>query len=232
MHDKVVAVEAIANSYPYGQIIDAAKMASIHDFITSLPQHYDTLLDSKGIGLSPRQKHATPVVQFKWSNMKRPLLPIWKIDISFSSKVCTVYSNTFISANNNNCRWRSCIKPRFAGEMRNSVVYQEKEERSNCQLNPLRAKHSTNVIDQALYSPDKTPLEFFLFPTLNYQFEGHKGYTVARGILPGHALLRLEQQSASVSVHWLASSISTCVKWLDGKPICKKLPRERKYQSR
>uniref|UniRef100_A0A1A9VX52 Uncharacterized protein n=1 Tax=Glossina austeni TaxID=7395 RepID=A0A1A9VX52_GLOAU len=43
--------------------------------------------------------------------------------------------------------------------------------------------------------------------TLNYQFEGHKEYMVAR-----HALLRLEQQSHSVSVHWLASSISTCVK--------------------
>ncbi len=62
--------DSLRNNISYGrpsasleEIIDAAKSAKIHDFISALPQGYDTIVGERGVGLSGGQKQRMAIAR-------------------------------------------------------------------------------------------------------------------------------------------------------------------------
>ena len=62
--------ESLRNNISYGrpeasleEIIEAAKAAKIHDFISTLPQGYDTVVGERGVGLSGGQKQRMAIAR-------------------------------------------------------------------------------------------------------------------------------------------------------------------------
>jgi len=62
--------DSLRNNISYGrpgatleEIIDAAKSAKIHDFISTLPQGYDTVVGERGVGLSGGQKQRMAIAR-------------------------------------------------------------------------------------------------------------------------------------------------------------------------
>ena len=64
----------VPDDTPQEAIEDACKQAYIHDFITSLPEGYNTMCGSKGIGLSGGQKQRVAIARALIRNPRLLLL--------------------------------------------------------------------------------------------------------------------------------------------------------------